>query len=82
MYLIQKAMNSKPMEESVAFSRVLLTTQQEQEFANDNIRKNTLCFIVGVDVILDKLVIGGRVGWDLTNNNGDGTSTKPRYKNE
>lgn len=70
------------MKQSDTFSSVILTTQQQQEFANDNIRKNTLCFIVGVDVTLDKLVIGGRVGWDLTNNNGDGTSTKPRYKNE
>jgi len=27
------------------------------------------------------LVLSGRVAWDLYDNNGDGTSTTPRYKN-
>ncbi len=54
---------------------------QEQEFDNDNIRKNTLGFIIGADINIDQLVISGRLGWDLVNNNGDGTSTTPRYKN-
>ena len=54
---------------------------QEDEFNNDNIRKNTLCFIGGVDVNFDKLVIGARAGWDFKTNNGDGTSDTPRYKN-
>lgn len=57
------------------------TILQEQEFDNDNIRKNTLGFIVGADINIDQLVISGRLGWDLINNNGDGTSTTPRYKN-
>lgn len=57
------------------------TILQEQEFDNDNIRKNTLGFLVGADINIDKLVISGRLGWDLVNNNGDGTSTTPRYKN-
>jgi hypothetical protein len=57
------------------------TILQEQEFDNDNIRKNTLGFIVGADINIEQLVISGRLGWDLINNNGDGTSTTPRYKN-
>ena len=54
---------------------------QEQEFKNDNIRKNTLCFVFGGDINLKKIVLGARAGWDIQNNIGDGTSTTPRYKN-
>ena len=62
------------------FNGAVSQTQQD-DFNNDNIRKNTLGFIGGVDVSFDKLVIGARVGWDIKNNNGDGTSDTPRYKN-
>lgn len=54
---------------------------QEEAFNNDNIRKNTFCFVGGADVNIDKLVLGVRAGWDLKTNNGDGTSDTPRYKN-
>ncbi|ASS49088.1 MAG: hypothetical protein A3D31_04845 [Candidatus Fluviicola riflensis] len=57
------------------------SVEQEQEFENDNIRKYTMCFVGGVDINVRHFVIGGRGGWDLFNNNGDGTSTTPRYKN-
>jgi len=63
------------------FSNSTSTTQQEQVFRNDNIRKNILCFIGGVDFNFNHLVLGARAGWDLKNNNGDDTSTTPRYKN-
>jgi len=53
----------------------------EEEFDNENIRKNTLGFIGGVDINISDIVVGARISWDLTNNNGDGTSTTPRYKN-
>ncbi len=69
------------IKQSDVFSNAILTTQQEQEFANDNIRKNTLCFLGGLDVNFSNLVVGGRFGWDFMNNNGDGTSATPRYKN-
>jgi hypothetical protein len=51
------------------------------EFTNDNIRRNTLGLVMGADVNLLQFVISGRVAWDLYDNNGDGTSTTPRYKN-
>ena len=54
---------------------------QEQEFKNDNIRKNTLCFVFGGDINLKQMVLSARAGWDIQNNLGDGTSTTPRYKN-
>jgi hypothetical protein len=58
------------------------STAQEQEFQNDNIRKNVLGFVAGADAIMKHVVISGRVGWDFQTNNGDGTSTTPRYKNK
>jgi Outer membrane protein beta-barrel domain len=54
---------------------------QEQEFTNDNIRKNTFGFVGGADINVMHFVLGLRAGWDVQNNNGDGTSTTPRYKN-
>lgn len=52
-----------------------------EEFDNDNIRKNILGGVAGVDVNVDPLVIGLRAGWDFKTNNGDGSSQTPRYKN-
>ncbi|MBN1989353.1 MAG: PorT family protein [Bacteroidales bacterium] len=63
------------------FEDSFLDIEQEEEFENDNLRKNTLCFLGGFDVNLSSVVIGARVGWDLFQNNGDGSSTTPRYKN-
>jgi len=58
-----------------------ISADQEQTYTNDNYRKNTFCLTGGVDLNVDHLVIGLRAGWDVNNNNGDGTSTTPRYKN-
>jgi Outer membrane protein beta-barrel domain len=67
--------------EKNVFENTLFTSVQEQEFKNDNIRKNTLCFLGGIDVNFDKLIISARAGWDVQNNAGDGTNNTPRYKN-
>lgn len=63
------------------FANASTTIEQEKEFENDNIRKNTLCFVGGADINLKHIVLSGRAGWDVQNNNGDGSSTTPRYKN-
>ncbi|MBI3520876.1 MAG: PorT family protein [Bacteroidetes bacterium] len=63
------------------FANATTTIEQEKEFENDNIRKNTFCFTGGIDINLKHIVLGARVGWDVQNNNGDGTSSTPRYKN-
>ena len=60
---------------------VLGNSSLTQDFTNDNIRKNTLGFLGGVDINVSNLVLGIRAGWDLQDNNGDGTSDNPRYKN-
>ena len=57
------------------------TTEQQQLFENDNIRKNILSFTGGADLNVGNIVIGVRANYDTQNNNGDGTSTTPRYKN-
>lgn len=69
------------MKQNDEFSGGGLSYTQEDEFKNDDIRKNTLCFLGGVDINLNRFVIGARAGWDITKNNGDGSSTTPRYKN-
>lgn len=55
--------------------------EQEQEFKQDNIRKNIFGAVGGVDVNVNHFVVSGRVGFDIQNNNGNGTSSTPRYKN-
>ncbi len=55
--------------------------EQEDDFENEDIRNNTLCFVGGVDINLRHIVIGARAGWDLQHNRSDGSSTTPRYKN-
>ncbi|WP_345078244.1 porin family protein [Nemorincola caseinilytica] len=56
--------------------------EREQEFENDNIRRNRLGLMFGGDVVVAPMVIGARAGWDLQQNNGDGSSSTPRYKNQ
>lgn len=63
-----------------SFSSSLFSYEQEEEFSNDNIRKNTLGFVTGLDINVKAIVVGARVGWDLQDNAGDGTSDTPRYK--
>lgn len=63
------------------FATAFTTREQEQEFVNDNIHNNTLCFAGGLDINLKHMVIGARVAWDVRKNREDGSSTTPRYKN-
>jgi hypothetical protein len=63
------------------FQNAYSTIEQEQEFENEEIRKNTLGVVAGLDININQLVIGTRINWDMTQNSGDGTSTTPRYKN-
>ncbi|MEC4049912.1 porin family protein [Flavobacterium sp. SUN046] len=69
------------LEQKDKFTGGTITSTQEQTYTNDNIRKNTFCLTGGADLNFGHLVFGVRGGWDVNNNNGDGTSTTPRYKN-
>ncbi len=63
------------------FANATTSIEQQTEFVNDNVRKNIFCLTGGIDINLKHIVLGARAGWDAQNNNGDGTSTTPRYKN-
>lgn len=63
------------------FATASTSIEQQTEFVNDNIRKNMLCLTGGADINLKHIVLGVRAGWDIQNNNGDGTSNTPQYKN-
>ena len=63
------------------FENEIVDGDLEQEFENDDVRDNIMGITGGIDFTLDNLVIGGRAGWDLKENNKDGESTTPRYKN-
>lgn len=69
------------LKQNDVFANATTSIAQETEFVNDNIRKNTFGLAVGLDINLRHIVLGARAGWDVTNNNGDGSSTTPRYKN-
>jgi len=58
-----------------------VSTEQEQEFDNDDVRKHTLGFASGIDVNIKHLILGFRAGVDLQNNRNDNFSSTPRYKN-
>lgn len=64
-----------------SFRSSALTVDEEREFRDQDVRRNILCFVGGLDINLNHLVLGGRVGWDVQHNHGDGTYTDPRYKN-
>lgn len=51
-------------------------------YENENIRKNTLGALVGFDIHVKQLTVSPRAGWDLQSNDGDGTSSDIRYKNQ
>lgn len=64
------------------FASGVTTIQQEEEFLNDNVRKNLVSFSIGADINIQHFVLGARAAWDFLDNKGDGTSTTPRYKNQ
>lgn len=63
------------------FTNTSVSFEQEQEFANDNVRKNILGFVAGINLNLRGVILGTRVGWDITENHGDGNRNTPQYKN-
>jgi hypothetical protein len=69
------------MKDKYTFDSDIIHIDQENAFENDNIRKNILSILAGVDFNFKNIVLGTRVGWDLQDNKGDGTSETPRYKN-
>lgn len=69
------------LEQKDVFENSSTSFEQTEIFKNDNLRKNIFGISTGLDLSLGHIVLGGRGGWDLTTNHGDGTSSTPRYKN-
>ena len=63
------------------FSNSFISQTQQQEFENDNLRRNVLSFAIGGDINIDHLVLGAKMCADVQRNNGDGSAAIPRYKN-
>ncbi len=58
-----------------------ISVDQQNDIEDNDIRKNTLGAVVGLDFNFSRLVLSGRFSWDLQHNDGDGSSVSPRYKN-
>jgi len=81
LYLLGGPEYSYLLSHTYTFNQGVTSSTTEQQFNNDNIRKNVFGLIFGLDIDMGHLTLGGRIAWDLQDNNGDGTSTLPRYKN-
>jgi len=55
--------------------------EDQTDFDNNNVLKNTLALTGGFDFSLDPLMVGLRAGWDVRKNEGDGSTSSIRYKN-
>lgn len=58
-----------------------LSSTQQQNYKNADLRKNLFAITGGADINIQNFVIGVRAGWDLQENMGSGNTTTPRYKN-
>lgn len=58
-----------------------ITNTEQQSFSNNNLRHNIMGLMLGADFNLGQFSLGGRIAWDLQDNNGNGTSYVPRYRN-
>ncbi|HLW39503.1 MAG TPA: porin family protein, partial [Brumimicrobium sp.] len=62
------------------FNSFIFSDENEQEFEQDDIRKNLLGFVGGVDLNFNHFTIGARAGVDFQANRGKGDHVTPRYK--
>lgn len=69
------------MKQKDEFTGGTINSTQQQDFDNNNIRKNIMGLTGGADLNFGNLVVGLRAAWDIKTNEGSGSSTTPRYKN-
>jgi hypothetical protein len=81
LYLLGGVDYSYLLSSSYTFTQNETSSTTEQNFKNDNLRRNVFGMIFGLDMNFSQWTIGARVAWDLQDNNGDGSSTLPRYRN-
>jgi hypothetical protein len=56
--------------------------QQQVQNDNNNLKKNILGGVVGIEAGASNIVFAARYNLDFQENNGDGSSTTPTYKNQ
>ena len=56
--------------------------EQQIDQDNDNLRKNILGGVIGLEAAAGPIVLDLRYSLDFQKNNGDGSSTTPTYKNQ
>ena len=82
LYILGGPEYSYLLSTTYTYTKGVTSESTQQQFNNDNIRHNIFGVIFGADLGLTRnLVLGGRIAWDLQDNNGDGTSSLPRYRN-
>jgi Outer membrane protein beta-barrel domain len=81
LYLLGGPEYSYLLSHTYIFTNGVTSVSTQQEFQNDNITHNVFGLIFGLDINFSQLTLGGRVAWDLQDNNGNGTSTLPQYRN-
>lgn len=82
VYLLGGPEYSYLLSRSYTFTNGVTTETMQQQFQNDNIRHNVFGIITGIELNLGRrIALGGRIAWDELDNNGDGTTTMPRYRN-
>jgi hypothetical protein len=81
LYLLGGPEYSYLMTHTYTYNGGVTSSTTQQQFNNDNIRRNVFGLMFGLDIDISHITLGGRIAWDLQDNNGDGTSTLPRYRN-
>jgi Outer membrane protein beta-barrel domain len=81
LYILGGPEYSYLMSRTYTFTQNVTSQTTQQDFNNDNIRHNIFGLIFGLDINFDHFTVGGRIAWDEQDNNGDGTSSLPRYRN-
>jgi hypothetical protein len=69
------------LNKGIDFDAGSISVDQQNDIENNDIRKNTLGAVVGLDLNISRLFLSGRLAWDLQHNDSDGSSFSPRYKN-
>ena len=63
------------------FNSFIYSDENEQEFKQDDVQKNILGFVGGLDLNFDHITLGVRAGVDFQTNRAAGDHYTPRYKN-
>lgn len=59
-----------------------LTIEEEDFIKNDKIQENIFGLVFGAEFNFNAVTVTGKVGWDLQQNDDDGPTISPRYKNQ